>query len=131
MMWSYWYKCFPRVIIMLTLTCKSMSSIGVTIDIHLCFCFVSTVVILSADSDIVYSVIFIWETGYWTRAIKKIRLIRSLKKFIFRYQDLVEVYSVSAETIINDVFSQNWSRPVYSIFNWFSKNLKQLIVHNI
>ena len=30
---------------------------------------------------------------------------RSLKKFIFRYQDLVEIYSVSAETIINDAFS--------------------------
>ena len=36
---------------------------------------------------------------------KKIRFIRSLKKFIFRYQDLVEMYSVSAETIINDGFS--------------------------
>ena len=36
---------------------------------------------------------------------KKIRLIRSLKRFIFRYQDLVEIYSVSAETIINDGFS--------------------------
>ena len=36
---------------------------------------------------------------------KKIRLIRSLKKFIFRYQDLVEIYSVSAEKIINDGFS--------------------------
>ena len=36
---------------------------------------------------------------------KKIRFIRSLKKFIFRYQDLVEIYSVSAETIINDGFS--------------------------
>jgi hypothetical protein len=35
---------------------------------------------------------------------KKIRLIRSLKKFIFRYQDLVEIYSVSAETIISDAF---------------------------
>jgi hypothetical protein len=35
----------------------------------------------------------------------EIRLIRSLKKFIFRYQDLVEKYSVSAETIINDGFS--------------------------
>jgi hypothetical protein len=35
---------------------------------------------------------------------KKIRLIRSLKKFIFRYQDLVEIYSVSAEKIINDGF---------------------------
>jgi hypothetical protein len=34
-----------------------------------------------------------------------IRLIRSLKKFIFRYQDLVEIYSVSAETIISDAFS--------------------------
>ena len=36
---------------------------------------------------------------------QKIRLIRSLKKFIFRYQDLVEKYSVSAETIISDGFS--------------------------
>jgi hypothetical protein len=31
--------------------------------------------------------------------------IRSLKKFIFRYQDLVEIYSVSEEKIINDGFS--------------------------
>jgi hypothetical protein len=38
---------------------------------------------------------------------EKIRLIRSLKKFIFRYQDLVEIYSVSAETIINDAFSNS------------------------
>ena len=36
---------------------------------------------------------------------KKIRLIRSVKKFIFRYQDLVEIYSISAEIIINDGFS--------------------------
>jgi hypothetical protein len=36
---------------------------------------------------------------------KQIRLIRSLKKFIFRYQDLVEIYSVSAEKIISDAFS--------------------------
>jgi hypothetical protein len=36
---------------------------------------------------------------------EKIRLIRSLKKSIFRYQDLVEIYSVSAETIISDAFS--------------------------
>ena len=35
----------------------------------------------------------------------KICLIRSLKKFIFRYQYLVEIYSVSAETMINDAFS--------------------------
>ena len=35
----------------------------------------------------------------------KIRLIRSLKKFIFLYQDLVEKYSVSAETIISNGFS--------------------------
>jgi hypothetical protein len=37
----------------------------------------------------------------------KIGLIRSLKTFIFRYQDLVEKYFVSAETIINDGFSSN------------------------
>ena len=30
---------------------------------------------------------------------------RSLKKCIFRYQDLVEIYSVSAETMVNDGFS--------------------------
>ena len=36
---------------------------------------------------------------------KQIRLIRSLKKFIFRYQYLVEIYSVSAETIISDALS--------------------------
>ena len=36
---------------------------------------------------------------------EKIRLIRSLNKFIFRYQDLVEIYSVSAEKIVNDGFS--------------------------
>ena len=39
------------------------------------------------------------------QGFKEIRLIRSLKKFIFRYQDLVEIYSVSAETMINDAFS--------------------------
>ena len=38
---------------------------------------------------------------------KKIRLIRSLKKFIFRYQDLVEIYSDSSETIISDAFSHS------------------------
>jgi hypothetical protein len=31
---------------------------------------------------------------------KNIRLIRSLKKVIFRYQDLVEIYTVSAVKII-------------------------------
>jgi hypothetical protein len=36
---------------------------------------------------------------------EKIRLIRPLKKFIFRYQDLVEINSVSVEKIINDGFS--------------------------
>jgi hypothetical protein len=41
------------------------------------------------------------------QAYKKIRLIRSLKKFIFRYQYLVEIYSVSAEKIISDAFSYN------------------------
>jgi hypothetical protein len=45
----------------------------------------------------------------WNRLLdqgySKIRLIRSLKKFIFRYQDIVEIYSVSAEKIINDGFS--------------------------
>ena len=38
---------------------------------------------------------------------KKIRLIRSLKKFLFRYQDIVAIYSVSAEKIIKDGFSHS------------------------
>ena len=38
---------------------------------------------------------------------KKIRLIRSLEKLIFRYQDLVEIYSVSTEKIINGGFLNN------------------------
>jgi hypothetical protein len=45
------------------------------------------------------------KTGYWTRAIKRFALFDLLKMFIFRYQDLVEIYSISAETIINDAFS--------------------------
>jgi hypothetical protein len=43
--------------------------------------------------------------GLLDQGYKKIRLIRSLKKFIFRYQYLVEIYSVSAEKIISDTFS--------------------------
>ena len=46
---------------------------------------------------------------------KKIRLIRSLKKFIFRYQDLVEIYSVSAETIINDNKDKEVNKNVKNI----------------
>jgi hypothetical protein len=38
---------------------------------------------------------------------EQIRLILSLKKYIFRYQDLVGIYSVSAEKNINDGFSNS------------------------
>ena len=38
---------------------------------------------------------------------EKIRLIRSLKKFIFWYQDLIEIYCVSAETMLIDAFSHS------------------------
>jgi hypothetical protein len=41
------------------------------------------------------------------QGFKKICLIRYLKKFIFRYQDLVGKYSVSAETLINNGFSES------------------------
>ena len=47
---------------------------------------------------------------------EKIRLIRSLKKFIFRYQDLVEIYFVFAETIINDAFSYRKSTKMSKYF---------------
>ena len=53
---------------------------------------------------------------------KKIRLIRSLKKFIFRYQYLVEIYSVSAEKIISDAFS--YSENVYK-----DKEVKNVFVN--
>ena len=43
--------------------------------------------------------------GLLDQGYEKIRLIRSLKKFIFRCQDLVEIYSVYAEKIINEGFS--------------------------
>jgi hypothetical protein len=39
------------------------------------------------------------------QGFKKIRLFPSLKKFIFRYQVLVEIYSVSSEMMINDAYS--------------------------
>ena len=57
---------------------------------------------------------------------KKIRLIRSLKKFIFRYKDLVEIYSVSAETIINDAFS--FSVKMYKDKE-VKKNVKKIFFH--
>ena len=50
---------------------------------------------------------------------KKIRLIRSLKKFIFRYQYLVEIYSVSAEKIISDAFSYSENKEVRNVKKCF------------
>ena len=66
---------------------------------------------------------------------KKTRLIRSLKKFIFRYQDLVEIYSVSTDngerwifikwkcikirksTTISRIFFVNvWRKSVFDIY---------------
>ena len=54
---------------------------------------------------LVFLLLFILKINILDQGYAKIRLIRSLKKFIFRYQDLVEIYSVSAETMINDAFS--------------------------
>ena len=42
---------------------------------------------------------------YFAFFVKWVKRLTYIKKFIFRYQDLVEIYSVSAETIINDAFS--------------------------
>ena len=52
-----------------------------------------------------WNVIFIWETGYWTRAIKRFALFDLLKSLYSDTKDLVEIYSVSAENIISDAFS--------------------------
>ena len=57
---------------------------------------------------------------------EKIRLIRSLKNFIFRYQDIVQIYSVSAETIINDAFS--FSVKMYKDKE-VKKNVKNIFFH--
>ena len=54
---------------------------------------------------LVFLLLFILKINILDQGYTKIRLIRSLKKFIFRYQDLFEIYSVSAETMINDAFS--------------------------
>ena len=50
----------------------------------------------------------ILDQGYY-----KIRLIRSRKMSIFRYQDLVEKYSISALTIINDGCSHKVNMKMY------------------
>ena len=69
-----------------------------------------------------WNVIFIWETGYLLdQGYKKIRLIRSHKKFIFRYQDLVEIYSVSVETIINNIVKMYKDKEV-------NKNVKNILL---
>jgi hypothetical protein len=60
------------------------------------------------------ALITVQSSGYLLdQGYNKIRLIRSLKKFIFWYQDLVEIYSVSAETIINDALKHQTSRSHY------------------
>jgi hypothetical protein len=48
---------------------------------------------------------YVYRQRLLDQGYEKIRLIRSPKKFIFRYHDLVEIYSFSAEKIINDGFS--------------------------
>jgi predicted nucleic acid-binding protein len=49
---------------------------------------------------------------------KKIRRIRSLKKFIFRYQDLVEIYSV------NTICRRSWyiAAHIWKIYDYTPRN---------
>jgi hypothetical protein len=59
---------------------------------------------MSLDLDkYIYPYCLIKLTAY-KKGYEKIHLIRSVKKLIFGYQDLVKIYSVSTETIINDGF---------------------------
>ena len=51
-----------------------------------------------------WNVIFIWETEYWTRAIKRLDLFDLLKSLYSDTKNLLK-YILSAETIINDGFS--------------------------
>ena len=55
---------------------------------------------------------------------KKIRLTRSLKMFIFRYQDLVEIYSVSAEKMDFHILKIYKDKKV-------NKNVKNIFVFNV
>jgi hypothetical protein len=70
----------------------------------------------------------VFNATFNNQGYKKIRLIRSLKKFIFRYQNLVEIYSVSAETIINDAFS--YSENVVKMYKdkEAKKNVKNIFL---
>jgi hypothetical protein len=72
--------------------------------------------------------LMVFNATFNNQGYKKIRLIRSLKKFIFRYQNLVEIYSVSAETIINDAFS--YSENVVKMYKdkEAKKNVKNIFL---
>jgi hypothetical protein len=52
-----------------------------------------------------WNVIFIWETGYWTKAIKRFALFDLLKSLYSDNKILSKNILSSAETIINDGFS--------------------------
>ena len=51
-----------------------------------------------------WNVIFIWETAYWTRAIKRFALFDLLKS-LYSDTKILSKYIPSAEKIINDGFS--------------------------
>ena len=51
-----------------------------------------------------WNVIFIWETGYWTRAIQRFALFDLLKS-LYSDTKILSKYIPSAETIISDAFS--------------------------
>ena len=89
-----------------TITSIKTPSLLSTIDNVTCYMMYYTVVVVGNYSDFLKRHLHL-RNRLLDQGYEKIRLIRSLKKFIFRYQNLVEIYSVSAEKIISDRFSDS------------------------
>jgi hypothetical protein len=71
------------------------------------------------DKKILLTFLFLTTIQYvLDQDYEKIRLIRSLKKFIFRYQDLVEIYSVSAEKMSNIFLPHTLIKKYPWHFSW-------------
>jgi hypothetical protein len=51
-----------------------------------------------------WNVIFIWETGYWTRAIQRFALFDLLKS-LYSDTKILSKYILSLQTMVNDGFS--------------------------
>jgi hypothetical protein len=111
----FWHFCWPPYLKMHRLLsslqrrniCRQDLGIGIKTQLllHMVFTSRNWLAIQGPVAIILISwnVIFIWETGYWTRAMTRFALFDLLKSL---YSD-TKIYSVSAETIISDAFSDS------------------------